>query len=110
MRIPSGTLGSATARGSTLTHRREHEAYGSRMTMWGIHNNQPQIDQVTNGFVAIGWDELGDLGTIGDDKHAMQARVAETYPETKQGAVPGAAGVLLKFAFRMEPGDVVVYP
>jgi restriction system protein len=78
--------------------------------MWGIHNNQPQLDQVAHGFVAIGWDQLGDLRAIGDDKKAMQARVAQALPDLKPGAIPHAAGVLLKFAFRMEPGDLVVYP
>jgi restriction system protein len=80
------------------------------MTMWGVHNNQPQLDLVANKFIAIGWDELGDLGSIGDDKHTMQERVAATYPQTKPGAIPGAAGVLLKFGFRMQPGDLVVSP
>jgi hypothetical protein len=40
----------------------------------------------------------------------MQAWVAQTYADPKPGAVPNAAGVLLKFAFRMQPGDRVVYP
>lgn len=80
------------------------------MTMWGVHNNQPQLDLVGNGFIAIGWDELGDLRLIGDDQNAMKARVAQVYPGLKPGAVPNAAGVLLKFAFRMQPGDLVVYP
>lgn len=80
------------------------------VTMWGVHNNQPQLDQVANEFIAIGWDDLGDLGSIGDDKHTMQERVAQTFSHIKPGAVPNAAGVLLKFAFRMQPGDLVVYP
>jgi len=80
------------------------------MTMWGVHNNQPHLDLVANGFIAVGWDELGDLASIGDDKHTMQERVAETFTHIKPGAVPGAAGVLLKFAFRMQPGDLVVSP
>lgn len=79
-------------------------------TMWGVHNSQPQLDLVGNGFISIGWDEMGDLGGIGDDNKRMQARVAETFPTVKPGAVPNAAGVLLKFAFRMQPGDLVVYP
>lgn len=79
-------------------------------TMWGVHNDQPQLDLVEKGFIAVGWDELGDLTAIGDDKEQMQARVAQTFTDLKPGAVPHAAGVLLKFAFRMEVGDIVVYP
>jgi restriction system protein len=80
------------------------------MTMWGVHNNQPQLDFVANEFIAIGWDELGDLKLVGDDKQVMQSRVAKTFSDLKPGAVPNAAGVLLKFAFRMKPGDLVVSP
>lgn len=79
-------------------------------TIWGVHNNHPQLDLVANGFISIGWDEMGDLSAIGNDKEAMKARVAATYPQGKPGAVPGAAGTLLAFAYRMQPGDLVVYP
>lgn len=79
-------------------------------TMWGVHNDQPQLDLVGNGFIAIGWIEMGELSLIGDDKDAMKAKVAETYPLSKPGAIPGTAGTLLSFAFRMQVGDLVVYP
>jgi restriction system protein len=78
--------------------------------MWGVHNNHPELDLVGNEFVSIGWNVLGDLTAIGDDKEAMKARVAQDVLGIKPGAVPNAAGVLLKFAFRMKPGDLVVYP
>lgn len=79
-------------------------------TMWGVHNDQPQLDLVANGFVSIGWFEMGDLSAIGNDKDAMKAKVASAYPDIKPGAVPGTAGTLLAFAFRMQVGDIVVYP
>ncbi len=41
-------------------------------TMWGVHNNQPQLDLVANGFISIAWEELGDLTVIGDDKSLMK--------------------------------------
>jgi restriction system protein len=79
-------------------------------TMWGLHNDHPELDLVGNEFVSIGWDTLGDLSAHGDDKESMKTRVAQGVPGIKPGAVPGTAGVLLKFAFRMHPGDLVVYP
>jgi restriction system protein len=79
-------------------------------TMWGVRNNQPQLDFVDNGFIAIGWDELGDLSVIGDDKQKMQTLVSQKVSNIKPGAIPHAAGVLLKFAFRMQVGDFVVCP
>jgi hypothetical protein len=38
--------------------------------------------------ISLGWDELGDLSVVGDDKKQMQARAAQTYPALKPGAVP----------------------
>jgi restriction system protein len=79
-------------------------------TMWGVHNDQPQLDLVSNNFISIGWAEMGDLARIGDDKEAMKLAVAEAYPDIKRGAIAGTAGTLLSFACRMQPGDLVVYP
>jgi restriction system protein len=79
-------------------------------TIWGVHNDQPQLDLVANGFISIGWGDVGDLSAIGDDRDAMKTRVAAAYPDSKPGAIPGAAGTLLAFAYRMQPGDLVVYP
>ena len=63
-----------------------------------------------NGFISVGWDEIGDLSKVGSDKEAMKARVAATYRGAKPGPIPVWAGVLLRFAFVMRPGDVVIYP
>lgn len=79
-------------------------------TMWGVHNDQPQLDLVDNGFISIGWIEMGDLSALGNDKEAMKAKVAATYPDIKPGAIPGTAGTLLTFVYRMQVGDLVVYP
>lgn len=78
--------------------------------MWGVHNDQPQLDLVENGFISIGWPDMGDLSAIGDDREAMKAKVESVYPDYKPGAIPGVAGTLLAFAQRMSPGDLVVYP
>src|SRR3954466_15433797 len=79
-------------------------------TMWGVHNDQPQLDLVDNGFISIGWIEMGDLSALGNDKEAMKAKVAQTYLDIKPGAIPGTAGTLLTFVYRMQVGDLVVYP
>ena len=39
-------------------------------TIWGIHNDHPELELVENGFVSVGWDELGDLRAIGSDLDA----------------------------------------
>jgi restriction system protein len=80
------------------------------VAVWGVHNDHPELDLVGNGFVGVGWDEIGDLSQVGSDKEEMKRRVAATYPDAKPGAIPIWAGILLRFAFEMKPGDLVVYP
>jgi restriction system protein len=75
-----------------------------------VHSDQPQIDQVGQGFVAIGWDDIGDLTDIGTDKDELKERIAQARPWAKPGAIPVWAGVLLRFRFEMQIGDLVVYP
>jgi restriction system protein len=80
------------------------------VTIWGVRTDHPELDHVDNGFVGIGWDEVGDLTKIGPDKDLMKQRVAEARPTAKAGAIPVWAGVLLRFAFEIEIGDLVIYP
>jgi predicted Mrr-cat superfamily restriction endonuclease len=65
---------------------------------------------VAGGHVAVGWRRIGDLRPIGPDREAIKAALAEAYPDAKPRAIPVWAGVLLRFAFEMQPGDLVVHP
>lgn len=58
------------------------------MTVWGIHNDHPDLDLIGNGFISVGWAEIGDLNAIGPDKDALKALVAQAYPNAKPGAIP----------------------
>jgi restriction system protein len=78
--------------------------------MWGIHNDKPEFDFVAGNFIALGWSAMPDLTTIGPDKEAMKTAVAAAYPGAKPGAIPIWAGLLRRFAFEMQPGDLVIYP
>lgn len=79
--------------------------------VWGIHNDKiPAPTLVAEGFVSIGWDEVGDLRAVGDDQAALKDLVAATYPSAKAGAIPGWAGVLRRFAFELTIGDLIVAP
>lgn len=79
-------------------------------TMWGIHNDALGAELVEEGFISIGWEEIPDLRTIGDDRARIKTAVQHAYPSAKAGAIPVWAGVLLRFAFEMHVGDVVVAP
>lgn len=79
-------------------------------TMWGIHNNQPEIDPLADGAVRIGWDEVGDLAEIQSTREAFKAALAERMPGIDEASIPQSAGTLYRFVYTMSDGDVVVCP
>lgn len=78
-------------------------------TMWGIHNDVFGQELIEGGFVSIGWDEVPDLTTIGPDREALKDLLRER-GQYREQAVRNAAGVLYRFGFEMNPGDIVVAP
>jgi 5-methylcytosine-specific restriction protein B len=78
--------------------------------MWGVHNNRSEIDPVADCAVRIGWDEIGDLGTIGSTREAFKDTLAERMPELAEEAIPSSAGTLYRFVHELAEGDVVVCP
>ncbi len=80
------------------------------MTIWGIHNNRPEIDPVSDGAVRIGWDEVGDLTKIPSTREAFKKVLAERMPDLEEAAIPASAGTLYRFVHAMAEGDVVVCP
>jgi len=82
-------------------------------TIWGIHaGRMGEADELflKKGVIAVGWGEIGDITPIASDREALKAKIAETYPATRPGAIPVLAGQLYRFAAEMQPGDLVVYP
>jgi len=78
--------------------------------VWGVHmgehvGNRP-LDE---GYVAIGWSALGDPRQYAD-RETIKAALAEHYPDKKAGSRPVDAGILYRFAYEMQAGDIVVYP
>jgi restriction system protein len=59
--------------------------------------------------LAVGWHELGDLSSIGNDREALKAALAAAYPAAKPGSHPVNAGQLYRFATELAVGDIVVY-
>jgi len=79
-------------------------------TMWGIHNDQADIDPVADGAVRIGWDDTGDLSQLSASRDAFKQRLAETMPAVEQKSIPGSAGTLYRFVHEIKVGDVIVSP
>jgi restriction system protein len=80
-------------------------------TIWGIHMGaHVGSAPIDDGYIAIGWPELGDLGKLPPGRDGLKAAIIDKIPDTKAGAVPVHAGVLERFANEMAVGDLVVYP
>lgn len=78
--------------------------------VWGLHMGEHVGGRpVEEGYVAIGWHELGDLRNY-PDRDAYKAAIAERIPHAKTGAHPVYAGILFRFTHEMQAGDIVVYP
>lgn len=65
---------------------------------------------IDNNYVAIGWDELGDLRQIGCSREKLKKALDKTYPDLKKGAIPQNAGVLYRFVKEIKIDDIVIYP
>lgn len=79
-------------------------------TIWVVRNDALGDELFEGGFISIGWDCVGDMQQIGPDMARITALLEHGYPNAKRGAFPVWAGILKRFAFEMEIGDVVVYP
>lgn len=78
--------------------------------IWGIHMGEHVGTRpIDEGYVAIGWQELGDLRQY-PDRDAFKTAIAEKIPDAKTGAQPVYAGILQRFTHEMQAGDIVVYP
>lgn len=76
--------------------------------VWGMHTKDESIF-LKEKKVAVGWEEMGNLGKIKPTRESFKARYAEVYPNAKKGGVATSAGELYRFVHEMRPGDYVVY-
>ncbi len=80
------------------------------MNVWGVHNNALTTELTDEGFISIGWDELGALTDISGGREGLKARLTELNPDAKPRSIAGQAGVLIRFRDEMKVGDVIVAP
>ncbi|KUR79071.1 restriction endonuclease [Novosphingobium sp. FSW06-99] len=80
-------------------------------TIWGIHMRRDHgLAPIEQGYIAIGWTQMGDLSLIKPNRDAFKAAYQRAYPDEKPGKIPVSAGVVYRFAVEMKPGDIVIYP
>lgn len=82
---------------------------------WGIHAGKTgDADRIflnqNHPCIAIGWELMGDLSKIKDDRETFKKKLVEAYPDTKPGAINTVAGMPYRFCYEMQIGDYVVYP
>jgi predicted Mrr-cat superfamily restriction endonuclease len=53
---------------------------------------------------------IRDLHLVGENRTAVKRELTASYPEAKTGTVAAWAGVLLRFAFEPQVGDLLVHP
>jgi predicted Mrr-cat superfamily restriction endonuclease len=78
--------------------------------VWGIHAGQTRSLFLRTGVVVLQRAGIRDLALIGEDRHAIKAELTRSYPQAKSGTIAAWAGVLLRFAFEPDVGDVVAHP
>lgn len=83
----------------------------TKPVVWGVHMDRTVgTKPVDDGYVAIGWPQLGDLSQIPPNREAFKAAVRRAFPDAKEGSIPVQAGVLYRFLHELKEGETVVYP
>lgn len=83
----------------------------SERVIWGVHMPFDQgLRPIEKGYVAIGWEDLGDLSSLSPTREAFKAAYSVTWPNSKLGNVATSAGVLFRFVHEIKTGDLVVFP
>ena len=82
---------------------------GEDIRVWGIHNMSDSLFFDKN-VIALGWEEMGDLSDLPEDRDAYKKKYKEVYPDATQGNINNGVGMLFRFRYEAKIGDYVVYP
>lgn len=79
------------------------------MNIWMIRAGEGGrlAEEFAKGYVAVGWNELGDMTTI-KDREEMRKHHLASYPTMKKGAIPNDFSMFFKFRSVVAVGDNVV--
>ena len=77
--------------------------------VWGIHTMDDNLF-LQNNIIAIGWEEMGDLSSIPNDREAFKVKYVAIYPDAKKGAISTCSGMLFRFIYELQVGDYVIFP
>lgn len=65
------------------------------------------ISHFANGYVAIGWQELGDM-TAFKSRSKIKEKYLKSYPDERKGAVNNQIAMFYKFRSVLAKGDKVI--
>jgi restriction system protein len=66
-----------------------------------------RIDDFRQGYVGIGWNEIGDLSSI-QSQDEIRNLYVKARPDEKSGKIPNAVAMTYKFRSVIRPGDKVI--
>lgn len=81
--------------------------------LWGIHAGATGDAEklfLQSNVVALGWNEIPDLGTLAPNRDAFKAAVDKAYPGRSKPAIANDAGQLFRLVHELKDGDLVLYP
>jgi restriction system protein len=90
--------------------------------VWGIHMGRPggetrgdALERAENlqrqGYVALGWPDIGDLSELPGDRAAFRERFQTSYGESVSPSVVSASvGMLFRFVHVLQRDDIIVAP
>ena len=77
--------------------------------IWGIHTQDDNLF-LKEDVIAIGWDLIGDLRRIQNDRESFKEAYAEAYPDASKQSIATSVGMIYRFFNDVWIGDYVVYP
>jgi len=97
------------------TEQQQHAVWGMHMGRPGEDVQRRSLDLAEDlqrqGYVAIGWPDIGDLSALPDDRGAFREQFVKSYGESVSASASGAAaGVLYRFVHILHLGDIIVSP
>lgn len=88
------------------------EAPAADRPLWVIHignDDQIALRALNEGFVCIGWPEIGDLSDL-STRDEMRAAMEETFPTWNRHKISASYGQPYRFAHEMQEDDLIVFP
>ncbi len=80
------------------------------MPMWMVRAGEGGrlIEKFAEGYVAVGWQELGDMSSYNNDKEKMREHYLKSYPDESKGAIANQFAMFYKFHSSVSVSDRVV--